>query len=196
MLFSPAVVCALLACCWQCSSRLLLAMLFCDFVPLSEILVDLLLVVVKVLRLCAPFRQSDFASFVDFFSSLGLLAVMLSLFSVFWRRLLQHYFVVVSCFNFRLKHLQCHCAPLCHFVIFGSWLGARAPQHRSLQQRGLLCVRVWLHSVWSGRFVASAVRLWSPTPLCDTLNFVHLLSEGFQRGFRPRRGPLFRPRLL
>ena len=92
--FSLAVVCALLACCWLCSSRLLLAVLFClllavlfclllavlfslllamhfcHFVPLSEILVDLLLVSVQVLRLCAPFRQSGFAFFVDFFSLL------------------------------------------------------------------------------------------------------------------------------
>ena len=127
----PAVGTALsvlliLSCCWVCSSRLLLAvlfrlllavffrlllavlfrllltmlfclllamlfclllaMLFCHFVPLSEILVDLLLVAVQVLRHCAPFRQSGFASFVDFFSSLALLAVMLSLFCVFWRR--------------------------------------------------------------------------------------------------------------
>ena len=87
---------------------LLLAMLFCLFVPLSEVLVDLLLVVVEVLRLCAPFRQSGFASFVDFFSSLALLAVMLSLFSVFWCRFLQLYLlVVVYCSEVRLLHLQC-----------------------------------------------------------------------------------------
>ena len=55
----PAVGTALsvlliLACCWVRSSRLLLAMLFCHFGPLSEILVDLLLVVVQVLRpLCS-----------------------------------------------------------------------------------------------------------------------------------------------
>ena len=78
-----------------CSSRLLLAALFCvltrlcHFVQLSELLVDLLLVVVQFLRLCAPFLQSGFASFVDFYSSLALLAVMLSLFCVFRRRLLQ-----------------------------------------------------------------------------------------------------------
>ena len=67
------------ACSWHCSSRLLLAVLFClrlamlfyHFVPLSEILVDLLLFVVQVLRLCAPFRQSGFASFVDFFPITG-----------------------------------------------------------------------------------------------------------------------------
>ena len=76
---------------------LLLATFFCHFVQMSEILVDLLLVVVQVLRLCAPFRQSGFASFVDFVSSLALLAVMLSLYCVFWRRLLKHYFVVVYC---------------------------------------------------------------------------------------------------
>ena len=72
----PAVGCTLLACGWLCSSRLLLALLFCSFVPLSEILVDLLLVV-QVLRLCAPLWQSDFASFVDFFSPLALLVVVL-----------------------------------------------------------------------------------------------------------------------
>ena len=83
-------------------------MLFCHFVQLSEILADLLLVVVQVLRLCAPFQQSGFASFVDFFSPLTLLAVVLSMFSVFWRRLLQHYFVVVYCSEVRLKHLQRH----------------------------------------------------------------------------------------
>ena len=65
--------------CWVCSSRLLLAvlfspavgcdtagllaMLFCHFVQLSEILVDLPLVVVRVLGLCAPFRQSVFCLF-------------------------------------------------------------------------------------------------------------------------------------
>ena len=81
VLFSPAVGGALLACCWRCSSRLLLAVLFCIFCPLSEILVDLLLVVIQVLRLCVPFRQSGFASFVDIFSPLALLAVVLSVLS-------------------------------------------------------------------------------------------------------------------
>ena len=101
-------------CCWVCSSRLLLAVLFCvltrlcHFVQLSELLLDLLLVVVQVLRLCDPFRQSGVASFVDFFSPLALLAVVLSLFSVFWRPLLQHYFVAVYCSEVRLKHLQRH----------------------------------------------------------------------------------------
>ena len=99
--------------CWVCISRLLLF-------SLSEILVDLLPVVVQVLRLCAPFRQSGFASFIDFFSSLALLAVMLSLFSVFWRRLLQHNFC--GC----LLHRSSPQAPptpllsLRHFVINGS----------------------------------------------------------------------------
>ena len=50
------------------------------------------------------------------------------------------------------------------------------PQHRSLQQRGLLFVRSGFHSVWSGRFVATAVRRWSPTQLCGALGCVHLLS--------------------
>ena len=106
MLFSP-VVRNLLDC-------LLLAVLFCvktrlcHFIQLSEFLVDLLLVVIQVLRLCAPVRQSGVASFVDFFSPLALLAVGLSLFSVFWRRLLQHYFVVVYCSQVRLWHLQRH----------------------------------------------------------------------------------------
>ena len=87
-----------------------LALLFCHFVPLSEILVDLLLVVVQVLRLCAPFRQSGVASFVDFSSILALLAVMMSLFSVCWRRFLQHYLVEVYCSEVRLVHLQRHCS--------------------------------------------------------------------------------------
>ena len=65
-----------------------------------------LLLVVQVLRFCAPFRQSGVASFVNFFSSLALLAVILSLFPVFWRRLLQHYFVVVYCSEVDLLHLQ------------------------------------------------------------------------------------------
>ena len=99
--FSTVAGYALFACCWLCSSGLLLAMLFCHFVPLSEILVDLLLVVVQVLRLCAPFRQSGFAFFVDVFSSLGPL-------SVFWRRLLQHHFVVSYCSEVRFRHLQRH----------------------------------------------------------------------------------------
>ena len=86
---------------------LLLAMLFCLFVPLSEILVDLL-VVVQVLRLCAPFRQCGVASFADFFSPLTLLAVMVSLFSLFWRRFLQLYLVVVYCSENRLLHLPRH----------------------------------------------------------------------------------------
>ena len=131
MLFYLAVGYALLACCWLRSSRLLLGMLFyfavgyallaccrlcssvtlfCHFVLLSEFLVDLLLVVVQVLRFCAPFRQSGVASFIDFFSSLALLAVMLSLFSVFWRRFLQLYRVLVYCSEVRLLHLQRHCS--------------------------------------------------------------------------------------
>ena len=114
------------ACCWPCSSRLLLAMLFrsltrlCRFDQLSEIFLDLLLVVVQVLRLCAPSRQSAFASFVVFFSPLTLPSVVLSLFSVFWRHLLQNYIVVVDCSKVRLKHLQCHYSAFRHFVIIGS----------------------------------------------------------------------------
>ena len=122
----PAVGCALLVCCWLCSSRLLLAMFFCHFVQLSEILVDLLLVVVQILRLCAPFRQSGFASFVDFFSSLALLAVILSLFSVFWRRLLQHYFVMVLLLRGSPQAPPTPLLSLRHFVIIGSRWGARA----------------------------------------------------------------------
>ena len=100
-------------------------MLCCHFVPLSEILVDRLLVVVQVLRLCAPFRQSGFASFTDFFSSLALLPVMLSLFSVFY------------CSKVRLKHLP---TPLLGLRDHLFAVGARAPQHHSLQ-RGLMFVR-------------------------------------------------------
>ena len=54
--------------------------------------------------------KSGVASFVDFFSSLALLAVMLSLFSVFWRRFLQLYLVVVYCSEVRLLCLQRHYA--------------------------------------------------------------------------------------
>ena len=53
----------ILSCCWVRSFRLrlavlfclLLALLFCHFVPLSEIVIDLLLVVVQVLRLLCSF---------------------------------------------------------------------------------------------------------------------------------------------
>ena len=92
----------------------------CRFDQLSEIFLDLLLVVVQVLRLCAPSRQSAFPSFVVFFSPLTLLSVVLSLFSVFWRHLLQNYIVVVDCSEVRLRHLQCHYSALRHFVIIGS----------------------------------------------------------------------------
>ena len=109
-------------------------------VPLSEILVDLLLVVVHVLRLCAPSRQSGVTSLVDFSTSLALLAVMLSLFSVFWRRILQLYLVIVYCSEVRLMHLQRHCS-----ACATSWSlvrgGCSGSYHCSLQQRGLLCVR-------------------------------------------------------
>ena len=100
MFFSPTVGYA--------HDWLLLAVLFCVltrlclFVQLSE----LLLVVVQTLRICAPFRQTGVASFVDFFSPLALLAVVLSLSSVFWHRLLQHYIVVAYCSEVRLKHSQ------------------------------------------------------------------------------------------
>ena len=57
-------------------SPLLLAMLFCQFVPLSEILVDLLLVVVQLLRLGAPFRQSGVASFADFSSGCDTVSIL------------------------------------------------------------------------------------------------------------------------
>ena len=77
----------------------------CALLPLCSVLVDLPLVVVQVLRLCAPLRQSGVASFVHFSSSL---AVMLSLFSVFWRRFLQLYLVVVHCSEVRLIHLRRH----------------------------------------------------------------------------------------
>ena len=139
----------------------------CHFVQLSEILVDLLLVFVQVLRLSASFRQSGVASFVDFFSSLSLLVVMLSLFSVFWRPLLQHYVVVVYCSDVRLRHLQHHNSALRHFVIIGSrWVSGILS---TVVCNNVVC-EVWLHSVWSGRFVDSAVRrsqrdsLVRPTP--------------------------------
>ena len=178
MLFSPAVGCALLACWWLCSSRLLVAVLFCLFTPLIEILVDLLLFVVQVLRLCPPFRQSGFASFVDFFSPLALLAVVLFLFSVFWRRLLQHYAVVSLLLRGSPQAPPTPLLGLRHFVIIGSRLVLAPSQHRCFATTWSAVCEVWLHSVWSGRFVAPAVRRWSPTPLCDTL---------------PRRDPLVRP---
>ena len=93
---------------WHCSfcsfdSLLLLAVLFC------------LLLDYALLSLCSVERDSRRtsarrrpASFVDFSSSLALLAVMLSLFSVFWRRFLQLYLVVVYCSKIRLLHLQRH----------------------------------------------------------------------------------------
>ena len=43
---------------------------------------------------------------------------------------------------------------------------------------------------WSERFVASADRRCSPTPLCDTLSCVHLHNEGLHRGLLSRRGPV------
>ena len=43
-------------------------------------------------------------------------------------------------------------------------------------------------SVSSGRFVAAAVRRWSPTPLCDTLGCVHPHNKGFHRNLLSRRG--------
>ena len=153
--FQPAAGTALsvlliLPCCWVCSSSLLLAVLFCvllfcghcHFVQLSELLIDLLLVVVQVLRFCALFRQSGFASFVNFFSSLALLAVILSLFSVFWYRLLQHYFVAVydSVVHFWPPPTPLlGTAPLrdCWFAV-----GALAPREVGLQQCGLLSLGI------------------------------------------------------
>ena len=174
MLFSPAVRCALLACCWLCSSRLLFAMLFglllamllCHFVQLSEILVDLLLVVVQVLRLCAPFRQSGFASFVDFLSPLALLGVVPSVLC-----LLASPPPALLCGSLLLRGSpQAPPAPLLSIAPhLHHWFAVRVPdpQHRNLQQRGLLFVKSGFTP--SGRFVASAVGRWSPTPLCDTL---------------------------
>ena len=67
--------------CLLLAVRVCVLIAFCHFVQLSELLVDLLLVVVQVHRFCGTFRQSGFAS--DFFSSLALLAVFLSLYSFF-----------------------------------------------------------------------------------------------------------------
>ena len=94
--FQPAVGYALFGSldfpfCWVCSSRLLFAVLFC---------------VLTRSAVWASRRSS--ASFGDFFSPLALLAVVLSLFPVFLRRLLQHHFVVVYCSEIRLNHLQRH----------------------------------------------------------------------------------------
>ena len=113
----PAVGTALsvlliVSCCWVCSSRL--------FVQLSEILVDLLLVVVQILRLCAPFRQSGGASLVDFFSPLALWLwfCLCSLSSGVASS--RHYCVVVYCSEVGLSHLQRHYSALRRFVIIGS----------------------------------------------------------------------------
>ena len=112
-----------LACCWLCSSVTL--------VQLSEILVDLLVVVVQVLRLCAPSRQSGFASFVDFFSpTLCLLASPPP---------------ALPCGSL-LPRGSPPAPPMPQLSIAplrGHWfaVSAGAPQCRSLQQRGLLFVR-------------------------------------------------------
>ena len=129
--FQPAAGTALsvlliFTCCWVCSSSLLLAVLFCVLiglchsVQLSELLIDLLLVVVQILRFCALFRQSGFASFVNLFSSLALLAVILSLFSVFWYRFLQHSLWQFTTPWFTSGLLQHHYSALRHFVMVGS----------------------------------------------------------------------------
>ena len=165
----------ILTCCWVCSSRLrlavffclllgilfclLLGMFFCHLVQQSEILADLPLVVVQVLRLCAPFRQSGFASVVDFPPPLALLAVVLSLFSVFWRRLLQHYFVVVYCSEVPLKHLQRHysvCATS-RSLVRGRCPGSSAPQFAKTWSA--VC-EVCLHSVWWRREILCLCGSW------------------------------------
>ena len=162
----------IVSCCWLCSSRL--------YVHLSEILVDLLLVVVQVLRLCAPFRQSGGASLVDFFSPLALLAVVLSVFSVFWGRLLQA--LLCGSLLLRSRHLSPPTPLLSIAPLRDHWsaVSVRDPQHHTTMSSDVC--EVWLHSVWSGRCVAAAVRRWSPTPLCDTVDCVHSLSESFHRG--------------
>ena len=159
---------------------LLLAMIFCHFVPLSQILVDLL-VVVQVLRLCAPVRQSGYASFVDFFESLALLAVMMSLFSVFWRRFLQLHLVVVYCSEVRLMPLL----SLRHFVIIGSlWLLGLPPHHC---QRGLLCV---FAEMFVSRFKGCVhphkkkrPRTWDNNSISEIVAFFCLWSVGYPLQF-------------
>ena len=106
--FSPAVGYVL-----DC---LMLAVLFCvltrlcHFVQLSEVLVDL-----KFFASVLLFGSLALPLSLTSLSPLALLAVVVSLFSVFWRRLLlQRYFVVVYCSEVRLTHLQRH------FVIIGS----------------------------------------------------------------------------
>ena len=114
---------------------------------------------------CAPFRQSGFASFVDFFSSMALLAVVLSLFSVFWRRLLQHNFVVIYCSEVRQRRSSQQRGLL--FVASGftpSGLGDSLPLRfvGGLQHH---CVILWAVSTFSVRvFIAASghgVVLWS-----------------------------------
>ena len=58
-------------------------------------------------------------------------------------------------------------------------VSARSPQHCNLQQRGLLFAKSDFTPSGPGRLLASAVRWWSPTPLCGTPGCVHPLSEGF-----------------
>ena len=160
----------------------------CRFLYLSELLVDPLLVVVQVLRLCAPFRQSGVASLVDLFSPLALLAVVLSLFSVFWRRLLQHYFVLVYCSEVRLWQLQRHnpvCATSCSLVR-GGCSGSTAPLF--FQQRGLLFVR--------SSFAPSG--LWDTLPLRLAGGLQHhcmVLCHGVIRRFIQHRCVVIDPRV-
>ena len=98
--------------------------------------------------------------------SRSLLSVVLSLFSVFWRRLHQHYFGVACCSGFAssTSNATTRFAPLYdHWFAVGAWVPSTI---RSVQQTWSAVCEVWLHSVWSVGFVAAAVRRWSPTPVC------------------------------
>ena len=85
---------AIFACCWLCSS--LACCWLCSFGSFDfPLLVGML------------FSRSSYpCCFLPLTTDSR--AVVLSLFAVFWRRLLQHYFVVAYCSEVRLMHLQRH----------------------------------------------------------------------------------------
>ena len=110
---------------------------------------------------------------------------MLSLFSVFWRRLFQHYIMqfIAPKFAPSTSNATTQLAPRRdHWFAVSAW----APQHRSLQQRGLLYVRSGFTPSGLGdslplRFVGGlqhhCVILWA----------VSTLSVSIHRGLRSRR---------
>ena len=109
--------------------------------------------------------------------------------SVFWRRLLP----ALLCGSLLLR--GSFYTSNATTQLRGHWfaVGARAPRHCNLLVSCCFCDDWFLFLVFK-RFVAAAIRRWSPTPPCDTLGSVHFLSEGFHRGLLSRRGPLVRQR--